>query len=294
MGPSPVTTSAMAPPGRPGFAPPAASGPMAGSTPGAMPPGPPLPGMQPTLQPPSFGGGMSGDGLGMPLSRAESVIGQFQSLTMNQGPVAPGQAQEVGPESAEFPRPIGPPDAMAQAYGDKINRDPRSCPAEFVRMTVGAIPNSAELKKSWCLPMSAVIQPLASFNQTGREVPVVNFGTAGIVRCRQCRTYINAYVQFVDGGRRWKCNVCGSFNEVPVEYFCTTDNAGVRRDIMERPELNSGTVEYVAPAGEHIPLQGILSQCPPSHALLFQAPCSRIFPLYYLISRFVYFDLDLN
>ena len=43
-------------------------------------------------------------------------------------------------------------------------------------------------------------------------MPVVNFvGT--IVRCRRCRTYINAYVMFTDGGRRWRCNVCSLLNE---------------------------------------------------------------------------------
>jgi protein transport protein SEC24 len=37
-------------------------------------------------------------------------------------------------------------------------------------------------------------------------------------------------------------------NEVPLEYFCHVDGEGRRRDLDERPELNSGTVEYVAPA----------------------------------------------
>lgn len=37
-------------------------------------------------------------------------------------------------------------------------------------------------------------------------------------------------------------------NEVPVEYFCTLDASGRRIDLHERPELCSGSVEYVAPA----------------------------------------------
>lgn len=37
-------------------------------------------------------------------------------------------------------------------------------------------------------------------------------------------------------------------NEVPVEYFCTLDAAGRRIDQAERPELCSGSVEYIAPA----------------------------------------------
>ncbi len=40
--------------------------------------------------------------------------------------------------------------------------------------------------------------------------------------------------------------MCALPNEVPVDYFCTLDANGVRRDIAERPELNSGTVEFLA------------------------------------------------
>ena len=39
--------------------------------------------------------------------------------------------------------------------------------------------------------------------------------TRGIIRCRRCRTYINPFVEFVQAGQRWKCNVCGLINEVP-------------------------------------------------------------------------------
>ena len=48
--------------------------------------------------------------------------------------------------------------------------------------------------------------------------------------------------------RRFVCNVCNLPNEVPIEYFCTLDSDGRRMDFDQRPELNSGSVEYVAPA----------------------------------------------
>lgn len=34
---------------------------------------------------------------------------------------------------------------------------------------------------------------------------------------------------------------------VPIEYFCSLDENGRRRDADERPELSCGSVEYVAP-----------------------------------------------
>ena len=49
---------------------------------------------------------------------------------------------------------------------------------------------------------------------------------------------------------RFRCNVCGMLNEIPVEYFCNLDQNGRRKDLDERPEMSQGTVEYVAPAGE--------------------------------------------
>lgn len=51
------------------------------------------------------------------------------------------------------------------------------------------------------------------------EVPVVNFGLTGIIRCRRCRTYINPYVTFTDGGRKWRCNICALLNDGNPLYF---------------------------------------------------------------------------
>ena len=48
--------------------------------------------------------------------------------------------------------------------------------------------------------------------------------------------------------RRFKCNVCSVLNEVPNEYFCHLDHTGTRSDGQFRPELSTGTVEYVAPS----------------------------------------------
>ena len=47
--------------------------------------------------------------------------------------------------------------------------------------------------------------------------------------------------------RRFQCNVCGMLNDVPIEYFSPLDHDGVRQDIASRPELNGGSVEYIAP-----------------------------------------------
>jgi len=64
------------------------------------------------------------------------------------------------------------------------------------------------------------------------------FGLRVQTRCVPC----------ADSGCRYKCNVCHVLNEVPMEYFCHLDHNGKRVDLAMRPELSTGTVEYVAPA----------------------------------------------
>ena len=68
-----------------------------------------------------------------------------------------------------------------------------------------------------------------------------------IVRCRRCRTYMNPFVRFVDGGRRWQCNLCNLTNDVPLlfDYDSVTQQ---HRDRWSRPELNHSVVEFIAPA----------------------------------------------
>ena len=51
-------------------------------------------------------------------------------------------------------------------------------------------------------------------------MPLIDFGSSGIIRCRRCRTYVNPYVTFTDSGRKWRCNICsmlndGNFSESP-------------------------------------------------------------------------------
>lgn len=172
------------------------------------------------------------------------------------------------------------------------------------------------LKARWHLPYGAVVHPLA---ELAGPVAVANPSGGPIIRCKRCRTYMNPFMQWMDGGRwagavaagwavgqgasvagrlllvlcilfltclaaslatgtphaaatrhamrcchfrphplppraplppcrRYSCNVCSMVNEVPVEYFCTLDAAGRRIDQAERPELCSGSVEYIAPA----------------------------------------------
>lgn len=69
----------------------------------------------------------------------------------------------------------------------------------------------------------------------------------GPPRCDRCRGYINPWVRFIDGGRKWTCNLCGADNPVPHAYFSHLSPMGQRVDHDERPELQHGTVDFLAP-----------------------------------------------
>lgn len=121
------------------------------------------------------------------------------------------------------------------------------CDPRFMRATVNAIPHSQDHANKSNLTFGVVIRPFAPMDD-GEEIDVVNFGPAGVVRCRHCRTYVNPFVQWVDNGRRWRCNICGVSNDVPTPYFCHLGVNQQRQDRDERPELSRGTVEIVAPS----------------------------------------------
>lgn len=236
--------------------PPGASMPMASMPMGTTPGGPPRMPMHPMSMPmpggvsgpsmtpgfpggpPPLGGGGGGHGgFGVDPAHEQALLSQFGSLQL--GSAVPGQTG-AGINPAEFPRPLGSSAERLLASPDPVHTS--NCSASFMRLTTQALPNGQQLRQRWKLPLGLIVQPLAP-----EPVPVVDLGNAGIVRCRTCRTYMNPFVQWTDGGRRWRCNVCQLLNEVPVEYYCSLDEQGHRRDRFERPELHRGCVEFVAP-----------------------------------------------
>ena len=48
---------------------------------------------------------------------------------------------------------------------------------------------------------------------------------------------MNPFVDWIEGGRRWRCNLCVVVNDTPAAYFSPTDANGLRADAANRPEL---------------------------------------------------------
>lgn len=129
--------------------------------------------------------------------------------------------------------------AMKSPLDPNLAPDPRYMDATIKKFLPG------ELLQKFRVPLSVVLRPLAEQTEDS-EIPIVNFGSIPIARCRSCRAYINPYDEFVDNGRRWKCSICSTFNDVPTPYYSNLDENGKRLDILNHPELQKGQVEFVA------------------------------------------------
>ena len=74
----------------------------------------------------------------------------------------------------------------------------------YQRCTLNAIPTTSSLLNKSKIPLGLVITPYRTVREGDQPVPLVT--DTVIARCRRCRTYINPYVQFIDGGNR--CVAC--------------------------------------------------------------------------------------
>ncbi|KAL6499524.1 Protein transport protein Sec24A [Orobanche gracilis] len=185
---------------------------------------------------PYLGTQMQHHGVAPPTTNLHCLAEDFNSLSLGS---VPGSF-DAGVDVAALPRPLDDdlePKSLEEMY-------PLNCSSKFLRLTTSGLPNSQSLASRWHLPLGAVVCPLAE----GEEVPVVNFSTTEIIRCKRCCSYVNPYVTFTDSGRKWRCNMCSLLNDVPGDYFAHLDASGRRVDLDQRPELLKGSIEFIAPA----------------------------------------------
>eukprot|EP01134_Creolimax_fragrantissima_P005944 CFRG5944T1 len=209
------------------------------------------PGMgQPGMGQPGMGQpGMGQPGMGQPGMGHAGVAGQ----PGQGGPQynRPGYSQPVAHTTQPGMQQYGQPGQGAQVgygqpYGSQGQQrpkkpaskiDPNQIPSPVIVMTNDQKSYEGDAARY-------VVQPLAEVAPGEVPTPVVDMGTDGPIRCRRCHAYINPFVQFVDGGRRYNCNLCSFTNDVPQNYFCNLDHTGRRMDIHNRMELLHGTVDF--------------------------------------------------
>lgn len=199
------------------------------------------PGLQQSKSP-GFGQGPHGP----PASAGQQVSAQGQvdpeqipSVPRARDGAAKYFSQHVYPTMEQH---LPPPGAIPFVTHDQGNSSPK-----FARLTVNNIPSSSDALSATGLPLGLVLQPLAPLQAGEQTVPVLDFGDVGPPRCRRCRAYINPFMIFRSGGNKLVCNMCTFPNDVTPEYYAPTDPSGVRVDRNQRPELTTGTVEYLVP-----------------------------------------------
>lgn len=115
-----------------------------------------------------------------------------------------------------------------------------------LRVSTDCFPSTKKLQKTLAIPLTLIVQPFASI-YSYEEFPTANFGaTNPIVRCDVCRSYVSPFTEFLEGGHRFKCNICGSLNATPHFYMAETDANGQRYDKFQRAELCCGTYDIKA------------------------------------------------
>ncbi len=176
------------------------------------------------------------------------------------GPPPPGQPAGGGAQFGNFQAPgmapapgmgMGPAPGMGGGMDSGFNTEIDYCntiPSSMFRPTTTMIATSAAMASSCKAPSGGILRPFANADENGKEVSIVHPGAAGIIRCKRCRTYVNAFVSWLENGRRWRCNICGQLNETASAYFCHLDERNQRRDAAQRPELSESVVEWVAPS----------------------------------------------
>ncbi|ODQ65778.1 protein transport protein SEC24 [Nadsonia fulvescens var. elongata DSM 6958] len=189
---------------------------------------------------------------------AEAMAGQFGQMNLgaSTGAGTPAAAPALPLNSLynidllhQMPPPINdlslpPPPLILPPTASVTNSPDSNAPYEYMRSTLNAIPATNSLLKKSKLPFALVIRPYASLLDKSKPVQVV--GDTVICRCRRCRAYINPFVQFLETGNRWKCNMCNLTNEVPSTFdFNVIKNIASNR--YDRAELNHSVVDFIAP-----------------------------------------------
>lgn len=60
----------------------------------------------------------------------------------------------------------------------------------------------------------------------------------------RCRSYINKYFKFINGGKNFECNICYSINEVPDSYYCKLGLENDRNNIDKKNKLKFETIDF--------------------------------------------------
>lgn len=112
--------------------------------------------------------------------------------------------------------------------------------SDYLQCTLGKIPRNTTLLGKARIPFGLTVSFYPYSDSVKDRVAEAN---GPIVRCRRCRTYINPFVEIIEQGSRWRCNLCYLANEFPAGF----DYDPVTQTPIDRashPELNNYIYDF--------------------------------------------------
>ncbi|MBW0489090.1 hypothetical protein O181_028805 [Austropuccinia psidii MF-1] len=176
------------------------------------------------------------------------IVQEQDSEAFENEPFRTSQSLQSNLHSQPFSTGSILPPQVPLSSTDFLAIDDGNCSPRFVRATTYCLPATEDLARLAKLPIGLIIQPFSELGEgEGEIIPLVDFSQdlTGPPRCGSCRGYINPWCTFLDGGNRFKCNLCGKPSDVPSAYFCHVDMSGRRVDHYQRPELCRGSVDFI-------------------------------------------------
>lgn len=122
---------------------------------------------------------------------------------------------------------------------------------KFYRASINTIPNDQTKLRNSAIPFFLSVD----FQNDDESVPIIK---ETLIRCEKCKTYLNPFVEIINPGYKWKCNMCTTINEVSIPFqmkerrLCenTSDpflNAAFNKTNFIREELTNELYEIEAP-----------------------------------------------
>jgi protein transport protein SEC24 len=138
-----------------------------------------------------------------------AIQNTFQNMNIASGAQPIGVNLMAGPPQIDaFDTPVLGSNIISQAVAQHPSSN---SPNVYKQCTLNAIPQTPALLDKSKLPFGVILAPYRHLLQGDETVPVIQ--SPQIIRCRRCRTYINPWIQFIEQGTRWKCNVCFLSND---------------------------------------------------------------------------------
>ena len=69
----------------------------------------------------------------------------------------------------------------------------------LLRLTTDRVPSTAQQAKESGIPLAIIVKPFGEL-PSGEPIPVASFKNKPIIRCKDCRAYINPFVKFTEMG----------------------------------------------------------------------------------------------